>query len=35
VWSGQAEMRSSGSQAERAEALRKAVSDALGEYPRA
>ncbi|SDG22204.1 DUF4136 domain-containing protein [Phytopseudomonas seleniipraecipitans] len=33
VWSGQAEMRSSGSQAERAEALRKAVSDALGEYP--
>ncbi|SHL22681.1 DUF4136 domain-containing protein [Phytopseudomonas punonensis] len=33
VWSGQAEMRSTGSQAERAEALRKAVSDALGEYP--
>ncbi len=33
VWSGQAEMRSSGSQAERADALRKAVSDALGEYP--
>lgn len=33
VWSGQAEMRSAGSQAERAEALRKAVSDALGEYP--
>ncbi|MDD1506622.1 DUF4136 domain-containing protein [Pseudomonas sp. CNPSo 3701] len=33
IWSGQAEMRSSGSQAERADALRKAVSDALGEYP--
>ncbi|TBU89210.1 DUF4136 domain-containing protein [Phytopseudomonas dryadis] len=33
VWSGHAEMRSSGSQSERADALRKAVQNALSNYP--
>jgi len=33
LWSGSAEARSEGSQGERAEALRRAVEDALGAYP--
>lgn len=33
VWSGSAEARSEGSQSERADALRRAVEDALGAYP--
>lgn len=33
VWSGSAEARSEGSQSERADALRRAVADALGAYP--
>ena len=33
VWSGSAEARSQGSQSERADALRRAVTDALGAYP--
>ncbi len=33
VWSGSAEARNTGSQSERAEALRRAVEDALGAYP--
>ena len=33
VWNGSAEARSEGSQSERADALRRAVADALGAYP--
>ncbi|MDG9924579.1 MULTISPECIES: DUF4136 domain-containing protein [unclassified Pseudomonas] len=33
VWNGSAEARSEGSQSERADALRRAVTDALGAYP--
>ena len=33
LWHGSAEARSEGSQSERAEALRRAVEDALGAYP--
>jgi hypothetical protein len=33
LWNGSAEARSEGSQGDRAQALRRAVEDALGAYP--